>query len=603
MQEGLYGYRLLSTGDLSFLYRQGEIRRICVGDTQVINAIYGAVRDRNWGTVPFRITHENIQKDGLAIRMDVVLQYEQSDIAYKAEIQIQAEPQSVRFRFRGGALSSFLRNRIGICVLLPVNECKGQAMTILHPDGSISETNFPEHISPDQPGLNMTGMRWKASGQLDSELDFYGEVFEMEDQRNWTDASYKTYGTPLDLPFPVQVHAGDEIEQSVHLKIASTQVHQKALKDQGIKVTLKGKPSYPIPLLGVGSTNDRDPVSKAEAALVKRIPFHHMRADLKLGHTEWVQQYERTLAEQELLGWPAELGLHFHQHYEAECNAFIQLQSKLKLELSAILIFGRDHMSDNALLKQVLPHIREAFPQIPLGGGTNAYFAELNRSRLDADDLDFISYSICPQVHADDRLTLLENLEAQGDTLRSARQLYQKPVHIGALSLRQRFNIVATDKNDESPSYPLSDPRQKTAFGAGWTMVSIRQLANAGASAMTYFETVGLRGLLDRTNKSPEPYPVFYVLEELLSEKKQLLHVNSSDPLLVEAVALQNDRETTLLMVNLTETEQRVDLGVMDKEVAHHFILAEHGWNAIPAARLGRLYMHAASIYKIILRS
>lgn len=33
-------------------------------------------------------------------------------------------------------------------------------------------------------------------------IDFSGETFEMEDQRNWTDASFKTYCRPLARPAP-----------------------------------------------------------------------------------------------------------------------------------------------------------------------------------------------------------------------------------------------------------------------------------------------------------------------------------------------------------------------------------------------------------------
>ena len=43
---------------------------------------------------------------------------------------------------------------------------------------------------------------------LMAEVRFEGETFEMEDQRNWTDASYKTYCTPLSLPYPVEVKEG-----------------------------------------------------------------------------------------------------------------------------------------------------------------------------------------------------------------------------------------------------------------------------------------------------------------------------------------------------------------------------------------------------------
>ena len=41
----------------------------------------------------------------------------------------------------------------------------------------------------------------------------------MEDQRNWTDASFKTYCTPLARPFPVPVQAGDRVDQRVALTV------------------------------------------------------------------------------------------------------------------------------------------------------------------------------------------------------------------------------------------------------------------------------------------------------------------------------------------------------------------------------------------------
>ena len=37
----------------------------------------------------------------------------------------------------------------------------------------------------------------------------------MEDQRNWSDASFKTYGRPLELPWPFVLPAGVPIAQSV----------------------------------------------------------------------------------------------------------------------------------------------------------------------------------------------------------------------------------------------------------------------------------------------------------------------------------------------------------------------------------------------------
>ena len=46
---------------------------------------------------------------------------------------------------------------------------------------------------------------------------FNGETFEMEDQRNWTDASFKTYCTPLSLPYPIKIIKGTTIKQSIKI--------------------------------------------------------------------------------------------------------------------------------------------------------------------------------------------------------------------------------------------------------------------------------------------------------------------------------------------------------------------------------------------------
>ena len=47
---------------------------------------------------------------------------------------------------------------------------------------------------------------------VEVEVRMEGETFETEDQRNWSDASFKTYGTPLHLPFPVEVAEGTRVE-------------------------------------------------------------------------------------------------------------------------------------------------------------------------------------------------------------------------------------------------------------------------------------------------------------------------------------------------------------------------------------------------------
>jgi hypothetical protein len=58
--------------------------------------------------------------------------------------------------------------------------------------GSWQEGVFPFFISPHQPFKKLQALSWSPSSGVQAKIRFEGEIFEMEDQRNWTDASFKT---------------------------------------------------------------------------------------------------------------------------------------------------------------------------------------------------------------------------------------------------------------------------------------------------------------------------------------------------------------------------------------------------------------------------
>ena len=51
-------------------------------------------------------------------------------------------------------------------------------------------------------------------------ITFKGEIFEMEDQRNWSDASYKTYCRPLSRPMPYLIAAGETVKQEIEINLS-----------------------------------------------------------------------------------------------------------------------------------------------------------------------------------------------------------------------------------------------------------------------------------------------------------------------------------------------------------------------------------------------
>ena len=60
-------------------------------------------------------------------------------------------------------------------------------------------------MSPHQPFLDIRAIRHEIAPGRALEVRFEGEWFEMEDQRNWSDASFKTYSTPLSRALPAPI--------------------------------------------------------------------------------------------------------------------------------------------------------------------------------------------------------------------------------------------------------------------------------------------------------------------------------------------------------------------------------------------------------------
>ncbi|MDQ3700406.1 MAG: hypothetical protein M3442_05735, partial [Chloroflexota bacterium] len=216
---------------------------------------------------------------------------------------------------------------------------------------------------------------------------------------------------------------------------------------------------------------------------------------------------------------------------------------------------------------------RAAGMAIPLGGGTRADFVNLNRATLPLPLMDLVGYAVNPQVHAFDNLSLVETLAAQAATVENTRRITAGlPIAIGPITLRQRINPAATAAERESASAELSprvDPRQLSLFAAGWTLGSLRHLAGAAASSLTYFETTGPLGIMERRDggtphpRFPAPPGMLFPLYHLLAAVADfagadLLSTATDAPLAIQALALRAGRRCRLLVANLTEDRRRV---------------------------------------------
>ena len=116
-------------------------------------------------------------------------------------------------------------------------------------------------------------------------------------------------------------------------------------------------------------------------------------------------------------------------------------------------------------------------------------------------ELEVVTFTINPQVHAFDNLSIMECISAQTDVVRSAQAMIgERPLVVGPITLRQQWNPNATSAPPEPGPDVLPssvDPRQLSLFAAAWTVGSLKRMMDEGVDAVTYFELQGWKGLIE----------------------------------------------------------------------------------------------------------
>ncbi|HBL78033.1 MAG: hypothetical protein A2W90_09015 [Bacteroidetes bacterium GWF2_42_66] len=563
----------LQAGPLKMGYENGCIRQVKQGNTEILRMIYSAVRDQNWGTLDCTIDNENLSIE--SDRFKIVYTAKYRDV-FAARYQLQGTPDgTITFDMEGEVLSDFKKNRIGFCVLHPVEECMGRQCVINYADKDAVSGVFPLAISAENPFKNIRSMRWKVLGNLEATLDFEGDIFEMEDQRNWTDSSYKTFCTPLDTPFPVLIKKGSIIRQKIVFRLSGNKAidSDDYITCNGVDCDFTG--STDLPGLGLNQSGENDRLSPDEAFAIRQLRLDHLRCDIHLSDTHSAEKISQAFAESEQTNCRLELCLHFSSRYQEEFNKIKQLLKSGQNQIKHVVLFReKEKTTDHELLKALVPVMREILPSGQVGAGTDAFFAELNMHRMSTDLVDFVVYSINPQVHAFDNQTLVENLLAQKHTVHSARLFSGKAdVFASPVTLKMRFNPDATDAqgNGAEDLAAKVDPRQMSLFTMGWTLGSMASLAGANTSSVTYFETAGLCGVMqgDRENRYPDRFyslphmffPVYHLFKILSGYKNAKVYsCKLSDPLSFSALMLKSDEKSAFIMSNLTIGVKSINL-------------------------------------------
>jgi hypothetical protein len=578
----------LRAGSLTALLDGIDLRYVRLGSLETVRRVYVAVRDQNWNTIPgqYSIARIKQQSDNFEIEFDVEHRSHDIDFAWHGTVTGTSDGQ-IRYVMDGVARSDFRYNRIGFCILHPFRECAGKSYRAQTQQGEVSG-HLPALIGPQRFEHGAYVPLFPSFSKLDidiadgvrARLDFEGDLFEMEDQRNWTDASFKTYCTPLSLGFPHQAHVGTRIWQSFTITVEGTSAAQAQNMNEP-RLVLGKVVAQALPAIGFSMNSDGVSLTGRELERLRALHPDHMRVDVHLNR-DYTAGLEQALTTCQALECALEVTIFLTAEMADRLDQLASLlQGRVRVVRFLVFQEGAQtaHHSETTapeLVELARKYLHEFAPSAAFAGGTDMYFCELNRTRPQVEVMDGVSYTIIPQAHAFDERSLAETLEAQAETVRSASAFAgERPIIISPVTLKRRYNPHATVSETEKASDELPDavdPRQMSLFGAAWTTGSIKYLAESGAASLTYYEASGWSGLMERETGSALPdlfpstpgavFPLYHVFADVAEWKNgSIILCSSSQPLIVTALAVESEGKRHLLVVNFTHKQQRAIIG------------------------------------------
>jgi hypothetical protein len=576
----------LRAGKLTANLSDGNLRTIAYDGIEVLRGVSYLVRDRDWGTYAPEIRGLRVERQDDAFSVSYTAHCKGPDatgLAISVRISAAAGTPLI---FEADAISSsgFETNRCGFCILHPIVGVAGAPVTVEHADGERAETRFPDLIEPWQPFMNMAAITHTVMPEVTARCGMEGDVFEMEDQRNWSDASYKTYVRPLALPWPYQIPAGETVRQRIVLDISDKRAKPaSATTDPDLRpvVLTRGERRGRMPAIGMIVTpEEADAVLAAHAMLAEigaqELLFHF---DPAAGHG--ADAFKRFAAVKKLNQGTAtlEIALPCKRPLDIETSEIAAQMHAAGFKPDAIIIspsVDRQSTPPGSVwpecppLQDVYAAAHAAFADIRIGGGMLSYFTELNRKRVPSDPLAFISHCTNPIVHAADDLSVMQTLEALPFITRSVRAIYgDKPYRIGPSTIPMRQNPYGsrTMDNPDGARMPManSDPRHNGRFAEAFAMGYVTKVLDAELECLTLSALTGKFGLLAGQGEpiaEGDRRPLFRAVKTLASlAGAEWIDCMSSDASRVLAFVTRASAGTVLRIVNITGSDQEVDLG------------------------------------------
>ncbi len=501
----------LTAGALQLNVVGGAVRRVTFAGTEVVRGIDMPVRDANWATLPTRTRDETVTEDetGFLYRRS----FDVADGLFTGTFTLEgaADPATLTAIVELIAGRATSVNRAGFVVLHPLKGVSGTELVRTTPDGSVDVLAFPATVSPSQPVFDIAVLSHTVAG-VGVTMAFEGEVFEMEDQRNWTDASYKTYCRPLALPRPFPVEAGERIVQRIEIAFAPSAGSTDA-------PAAAGADSVTMPDIEVALDEATAPLREAHASALALIPFSAAQVRLT------PETAADALAAAAPLGLP--LALEVVLPADADPAALLEeiAEAAADANIARVQALPETYLASHqpegpwpagATPAEATAAAQAAFPAVEIVAGMLTNFTEFNRCPPEHASHS-VAFGTTAIVHAADDASVLETLEALPAVFETAMEhAADRTLRLGLTTIGMRSNpygaAVADNPARGRVAMAMDDPRHGALFAAAFAVGIAAHAARAGVASLAPAMASGPLGLVAEDGSVS---PLFHVVRAL----------------------------------------------------------------------------------------
>lgn len=247
----------------------GVIKDVCYAGRRLIESVYFAVRDEAWRTYDCRVGEWRADRSVGGDDFVIDCEFRSADGATLAgELIVEVRPDSIRCRARLHLQASVSVNRIGFCLLHPLSLIGADIETSAAPEGLTPNPHQQERLPSDvEPQMiDSTNAIYGAWGPaheysltwlgVTATVRNFDQELELEDQRNWTDASFKAYPRSLQRPRPYPLKPGATWSETLEILFERSGTSRQDV--ESVSVTGKQRRSRGYGLHFVLCENDED---------------------------------------------------------------------------------------------------------------------------------------------------------------------------------------------------------------------------------------------------------------------------------------------------------------------------------------------------------